>query len=388
MATPTSTTVRSTADGSDRTAQDGPVPEDPTPVGKAAMTGKRIASRPGVKHLIAAVGRYNERLGSQFAGAMTYFSFLSLVPILMVAFSVGGIVLRNNPDLLKKVEQQITEVLPASDFTTQIVGLIDSVVANPLGVGIIGLVIALYSGIGWMANLRNALQALLRKDFDDQSHVEGFVPTLLKDLGALAGLAVAIVVSVGISGIATQGRDIIRDLFGLGDAAWLAPVTTATTILIAMVADVVIFYWVYTIIPRRTLRVARKYRIRGAIIAAVGFELMKFIVITAFPTIAGGSTTAAIFGPVIVLLFFFNLVAQLVLFTAAWIATAPEAESQDDGPGDIEGLEYFGPVVVDDEVPPGIPVAKPVSATTAATLVGIGAGAAAVVGSRFRRRKG
>lgn len=383
MATPTSAPVRSSDDQTD--PDQGPVPEDPSAVGKAAMTGKRIASRPGIKHIVAAIGRYNERLGSQFAGAMTYFSFLSLVPILMVAFSVGGIVLRNNPDLLRKVEQQITDVLPASDFTTQIVGLIDSVVANPLGVGIIGLVIALYSGIGWMANLRNALQALLRKNFDDQSHVEGFVPTLLKDLGALAGLAVAIVVSVGISGLATQGRDIIRDLFGLGQAAWLAPVTTGTTILIAMVADVVIFYWVYTIIPRRTLRVARRYRIRGAIIAAVGFELMKFIVITAFPTIASGSKAAAIFGPVIVLLFFFNLVAQLVLFTAAWIATAPEAENQDDGPGDIEGLEYFGRGTdLNDDLPPGVPVAKPVSASTAATLVGLGAGAAAVVGWKGR----
>lgn len=386
MATPTSAPTRTSDD--DGREPTSPVPEDPSAVGKAAMTGKRIASRPGVKHIIAAIGRYNERLGSQFAGAMTYFSFLSLVPILMVAFSIGGIVLRNNPDLLQKVEQQITDVLPASSFTDAITDLIDSVVANPLGVGIIGLIIALYSGIGWMANLRNALQALLRKDFDDQSHVEGFVPTLIKDLGALAGLAVAIVVSVGISGIATQGRDIIRDLFGLSEAAWLAPVTTVTTILIAMVADTIIFYWVYTVIPRRTLRVARKYRIRGAIIAAVGFELMKFLLITAFPGLAGGSQTALIFGPVIVLLFFFNLVAQLVLFTAAWIATAPEAESQDDGPGDIEGLEYFGPVVVDDEVPPGIPVAKPVSATTAATLVGIGASAAAVIGARFRRRRG
>lgn len=387
MATPTSAPTR-TSDV-DRDEPDAPVPEDPSTVGKAALTGKRIASRRGIKHIIAAVGRYNERLGSQFAGALTYFSFLSLVPILMVAFSIGGIVLGSNPDLLAKVEQQITDVLPPdSDFTQSIVGLIDGVVANPLGVGIVGLVLALYSGIGWMANLRKALQALLKKNFDDQSEVEGFLPALLKDLGALAGLGVAIVVSVGVSGIATQGRDLIQDLFGLGDAGWLAPVTTATTILIAMVADVVIFFWVYTVIPRRTLRVARKYRLRGAIIAAVGFELMKFLLITAFPGLAGGSPTAAIFGPVIVLLFFFNLVAQLVLFTAAWIATAPEAENQDDGPGDIEGLEYFGPVVVDDEVPPGIPVAKPVSATTAATLVGIGAGAAAVVGARLRRRKG
>ena len=44
------------------------------------LRGKRIASKRSVKHLMAAVTRYGDRLGSQFAGAMTYFSFLSLVP--------------------------------------------------------------------------------------------------------------------------------------------------------------------------------------------------------------------------------------------------------------------------------------------------------------------
>jgi len=35
-----------------------------------------------------------------------------------------------------------------------------------------------------------------------------------------------------------------------------------------------------------------------------------------------GNPAAVIFGPVIVLMLFFNLFAQLVLFVAAWIATA------------------------------------------------------------------
>lgn len=386
MATSTSAPTRPTTDIGPE--PDGPVPQEPSFVGKLVLVGKRFASRPGMKHLIAAVGRYNERLGSQFAGAMTYFSFLSLVPILMVGFAVGGIVLRNNPDLLRKVEDQITQVLPAGTLADQIKGVIEGVVAAPFAVGGLGLLIALYSGIGWMANLRNALQAVYRRDFDDQSHVEGFVPTLLKDLAALAGLAVAVVVSVGLSGFATQGRTLILDLFGLSDGSWLGPVITASTIVIAMVADTIIFFWVYTVIPGRVLRPPLKARVRGAIVAAVGFELLKFFLTTVAPGIASTSKAAAIFGPVIALLFFFNLVAQLVLFTAAWVATAPgqpgAPDPDDDGPGDIEGLEYFGHGSTLDELPPGVPVAKPVSASTAATLVGIGAGAAAVVGWRAR----
>jgi len=75
-----------------------PVPEDPSVGGKLMLRGKRIASKRSVKHLMAAVTRYGDRLGSQFAGAMTYFSFLSLVPILMVGFAIGGIVLGNNQE--------------------------------------------------------------------------------------------------------------------------------------------------------------------------------------------------------------------------------------------------------------------------------------------------
>ena len=53
-----------------RTTDKGPIPADPPPVGRLVLLGKRISSRPGVKHLVAAITRYGDRLGSQFAGAM------------------------------------------------------------------------------------------------------------------------------------------------------------------------------------------------------------------------------------------------------------------------------------------------------------------------------
>ena len=349
-----------------------PPVEKPSLIGRLVLRGKRIASQKSVKHLITAITRYGDRLGSQFAGAMTYFSFLSLVPILMVGFAVGGIVLGNNEQLLNELIEQVQQLLPAGNIADSIIGLINSIVANPLGVGIVGLLIALYSGIGWMGNLRKAVRAIWRPEFEeDKSQVDNFILATVKDLGSLAGLAVAIVVSLALSTFGAQFATQALDWFGLSDQPWLAPVITIVTLLIAMAADVLIFLWVYTILPGKQLRSPFKARLRGSILAAIGFEILKFALITLLPDASGGSKTAAIFGPVIGLLFFFNLVSQLVLFVAAWIATAEGGPELDDGPLP--------------EVPEAtLIVRKDRSTTRSAALVGVGA---AVGWGAARRRR-
>jgi len=356
--------------GPTKTAPVQPVPQEPSFGARLVLRGKRIASRRSVKHLIRAITRYGDRLGSQFAGAMTYFSFLSLVPILMVGFAVGGIVLANNQPLLDELQAQVAKLLPG--IAERVSELINGVVANPLGIGIVGLLIALYSGIGWMGNLRKAVRALWRPEFEeDKATVDNVFIATLKDLGSLAGLAVAIVLSLGLSAFGVQFQTTLLDLLGLGDQDWLKPVVAATSILIAMAADVLIFLWVYTVLPGRALRSPMKARLRGSILAAIGFEVLKFVLINLLPAISGGSRTAQIFGPVIGVLFFFNLVSQLVLFIAAWVATAEGGPELDEGP-----LE---------EVPEAtLVVRKDSSATRAAALVSVGA---AVGWGAARRRR-
>ena len=351
------------------------LPAERSFVGRMVLRGKRIASRKSIKHLIRAVTRYGDRLGSQFAGAMTYFSFLSLVPILMVGFAVGGIVLANNRPLLNDLEAQITKVLP-DELATKITDVINDVVDNPLGVGITGLLIALYAGIGWMGNLRKATRAIWRPEFEEnKAEADNIVIATLKDLGSLAGLAVAITVSLGLSTLGARFgarfQTTLLNLLGLGDQEWLTTVVAITTILIAMAADILIFLWVYTVLPGKALRSPMKARLRGSILAAIGFEVLKFALLNILPNVTERSLTAQIFGQVIGLLFFFNLVAQLVLFVAAWIATAEGGPELDDGP-----LE---------EVPEAtVVVRKDVSPSRVAALVGVGA---AVGWGAARRRR-
>ena len=62
---------------------------------------------------------------------------------------------------------------------------------------------------------------------------------------------------------------------------------------------------------------------RGAVAAAVGFEVLKQAA-TLFLAAVTTSPSGVVFGPIIGLLVFANLVARYLLFITAWTATAKE----------------------------------------------------------------
>ena len=71
---------------------------------------KAVRQLPAVAHVLRMNTRYGTRLGNQFAGAITYFSLLSMVPILMFAFSACGFTLTVlRPDVLELVQATIME---------------------------------------------------------------------------------------------------------------------------------------------------------------------------------------------------------------------------------------------------------------------------------------
>ncbi len=189
--------------------------------------GIRLKSRTFVQHWMRAFQRYGERLGSQFAGAITYFSFLSLVPIMMVAFSIAGFVLANQPELLQSLEDGIAKQLPsgAGGMSDTINQVIQTAVSARFTVGLVGLVIALYSGIGWMGNVRSAIQAQWRPDFDEDQEVreDSFIRNLLRNLGSLAGLGLAIVVSLALSASGAWASSSVLEWLGLDHIAALKP---------------------------------------------------------------------------------------------------------------------------------------------------------------------
>jgi membrane protein len=281
-----------------------------------------LKDKPWVAHLLRAVQRFANRLGSQFGAAITYFSVLALVPILLFAFAITGFVLTVvRPDLINAVATSVSGALGATDRATQakMVDLIRSTLSNWKGVGIVGLLSAIYSGAGWMGNLKNAVRAQWRVDFDLQQAEGNVVKKTLVNLVTLVGLIVLIAVTFGLASVSTALTGTVLDLLGLSGIAWLRPVFQFTPIVFSVGAGWLLFMYLYTVLPehREPWPVVR----RGALLGAIGLGLLQYLTGFLFKAFAANKA-AAIFGPVITLMLFFNIFAQLILFVAAWIATA------------------------------------------------------------------
>ncbi len=86
-------------------------PEEPgkatQALNKVTHTAQKIQQQPIIAHLLRAAERFNDRLGNQFGAAITYFSFLSMIPILMVSFAAGGFILASHPTLLQDIFDKI-----------------------------------------------------------------------------------------------------------------------------------------------------------------------------------------------------------------------------------------------------------------------------------------
>lgn len=281
-----------------------------------------MVRRSSVRHALRALERFNARLGLQFAGALTYFSFLAVIPIIMVSFSVAGFVLASQPGLLTTLQNGISSLLPGS-LAGQIKDLLDEAINARFTVGVIGLVVALYSGVSWMGNLRSAIQAMWRPDFDSEQEIaaETIWGYYLKSLGYLVALTVGISLSLTLTTLGTSAQQVVLGWFGLDRVSALTPLFTVVPIALAVLTDMGIFFAMYKTLSPNAYPASRKALLRGSGAAAVAFEVLKFALTYVLPTLLS-SATAKIFGPVIGVLIFFNLVATAVLFLAAWIATS------------------------------------------------------------------
>ncbi|WBM72911.1 inner membrane protein YhjD [Buttiauxella sp. WJP83] len=280
----------------------------------------RVERNPVVAHLIRAAERFNDRMGNQFGAAITYFSFLSLIPILMVAFAAAGYILASHPTLLESIFEKILVNVSEPTLAATLKNTINTAVQQRTTVGLVGLLIALYSGINWMGNLREAVRAQSREKWErTPQDQEKFWTKYLRDLVSLIGLLVALVVTLSITSVAGSAQTFLINLLHLGGIEWLKPVWHLVGLTISIFANYLLFFWIFWRLPRHRPR--KKALIRGTFIAAIGFEVIKIIMTYSLPALVKSPSGAA-FGSVLGLMAFFYFFARLTLFCAAWIATA------------------------------------------------------------------
>lgn len=328
------------------------------------------AEHPAVHHAVAAYQRLGAHNGNLYAAAITFFSFVALFPLLLLVAAVTGFVLHAHPAAQASLLHHITSEVPGSVGTT-LRSSIDGVIKARTGVGIVGLLGVLFTGLGWIGNLRSAVDAIWGRTPPTQNIVRQRVTNLV----VLAGLGLALLVSLGLTAIGTSLTDQILSGLGLTDVFGMHWVLKIVGIAIAVAGDLGIFWWVLIRMPM--MPVPRSIGLRGALMASVGFEVLKIL---GTYTIAksAGSPTAGPFAGILAVLVWIQLVARWLLFCVAWIAVLTEERAAAEAVVSIEPPSRL-PVATDEA-----PALSP--ATVGATLVGVGALAGATVTALAMRR--
>ncbi|MGK2883244.1 MAG: inner membrane protein YhjD [Rhodococcus sp. (in: high G+C Gram-positive bacteria)] len=332
-----------------------------------AILQRRREQWPWFDHTVRAAQRYKSQNGDYYAAAMTYFSVLALFPLLMVAFAAAGFVLAGQPQLLDEISDQITQNVPGSLGET-INTLVDTAIESRTSVGILGILGALYAGLGWMAKLREALTAMWESVHEDGS----FLATKFKDLLALFGLGAALAVSLGLS--ALNGASVMRSLLELVNLDGVPGVDIALRVLsvvLAVVATWAVFVWVISRLPREPVPIHSA--LKGALIAAIGFEIFKQIAAIYLASVTNGPA-GVVFGPIIGLLVFVFTTSRFLLLSTAFAATTEESMAL-----------AFVPPPEPAVITPRVEINEGPTVKSGIALVGAGAIAGAVLGRWGRR---
>lgn len=340
---------------------------------------QRVKTYPPVAHWLRAFERFTSRLGNQFAAAITYFSVLSLVPILMFAFSLLGITLTViRPDLLDIVHDQITSILPPGDLSGQVKTVIDRALQNWGTVGAIGLVTGMWSGANWAGNLKSAVRAQVREDFDAGEKKRMIVVETLINVGIMIALLLGLLLTFSISATATSLSGLVSELLDL-DGAVSRVLLSLASVSASVLAGFLLFMFMMWVLPGKKLPV--KTVVQGALIGSIGMAALQYLA-SLLIGVFSNNAAAALFGNVIVLMLFLNLFATLVLLVAAWIATArpviaaPQIEVS--APEPLAGVDAV-PEPVDPTLRRGFRIGSVLGSAAGAVVGALGATAAAAI---------
>ncbi|MDO3683118.1 YihY/virulence factor BrkB family protein [Micromonospora sp. C28ISP2-4] len=301
-----------------------------------AAVGRRIDAARGrssaFDHVWLAGTLYADLLAGRLAAAIAYYGFFAVFALALVAYWVFGAVLRDNEEVSRAAADFLEENLPFLD---------PALIAESSGtVGVIGLVILVFTGIAWVEAIRSSQR--LMYGFNQQPG--NLVVRRLVDLGVLVAVFVLLFVSVAaVDALESLLRFLLRSTGSVG-------LTTVSAVLSVLV-NAVLASALLLAVPR--LRMSRR-RLRPAVLTvAVGITLLNTVG-RYYVVRTERNPAYTVVATAVGLLLYLYLLNQLVLFGAALAATSRYGRVVDLAEGGAREVDVEADVL-DEETEPGTP---------------------------------
>lgn len=275
--------------------------------------------RPLVDHAVRTQEHYGEVKAGQQAGAVTYFAFLSFFPVLALAFFAVGLVAKVYDGAQGDLTDALNAVIPGLVGTGDNQVQISEIESAANAVGLISALVLLYSGLGWLSAMRDALAVV----FDLPARLQpNFVLGKARDLLTLVLVGAILLVSVAVTGLVAGFSADVLGWLGLGaELGWLVRLLT---VVLGFLANVLLFFAMFVLLaspptPRASLW-------SGALLGAIAFEVLKQVSGLLISMTQGNPAFQA-FGIALIVVVWINYFSRVVLYAAAWAHTSPAARA-------------------------------------------------------------
>ncbi|RJT87756.1 YihY/virulence factor BrkB family protein [Cryobacterium melibiosiphilum] len=258
---------------------------------------------------------FTDKGGSILSGGMSYQAIFAVFAAVWVGFSIAGLFLTNNPDLLDALFAIINQSIPGLIGTD---GVIDPKSLAAAGVlswtGAIALVGLLATALGWLSTTTLAVRTI----FEMPRQTTFFLLVKVRELGLGLLFGLALIASALVSLASTAALGAIFSLFQLPqDSFWYDASARVIGLSVVLLIDTVTLAALFRVLSR--VRIPFRRLVAGALIGGAGLGVMKIL----GGALLGGATNnplLATFAVIIGLLIWFNLVSTVTLLAASWIA--------------------------------------------------------------------
>jgi membrane protein len=249
----------------------------------------------------AVIQTYSASQGALLAGSMAYYTFLSLLPLLMIAGSIIGLLSEGSQGLQNAMAGAIEQVFPGVSGRS----LLNQLIQSRAAFGLLGLVTVAYAGSGFVG----ALTACLNRMWGVSSGRNPVGQKLLNFLIVML-LGAVLLGSVAL----TLWVAFLTSRVTRGSSA--APLAQKLELFASPVSLFLCLLLLYRLLPAR--RLSWRSQMPGAAIGAVAIEILKRGFTLWAQHSAGVSALPRSLLSVVLLLVWLGFFGQVILYGAAF----------------------------------------------------------------------
>lgn len=281
----------------------------------------------GIPALIASVMKlkpirvflhYASRSGPIMAGGLTYQGLFAVFAAIWVGFSIIALVVAGDAALRSQLISQVGSSIPGLIKDASGSGVIDTKLLLQTGTlswtGAIALVGLLFTALGWLASARDSVRA----QFGLAPVVANFFLLKVKDLGVAVVFGAALLISTILSAASTALLGAVLDAIGVGAGSTAGQLFGHILgLIVTLTFDTFVLAALYRVLAGVPIPFRRL--LGGALVGGIAVGVLKAL----GSSLLGGASSnplLASFAVIIGILLFLNLLCQVLLICAAWIA--------------------------------------------------------------------